>query len=120
MEIDKEIHQLKRLPGFKEHVGMILVHNGVVRGRPREGYGKVEKLKVVPDYKKIEEIKEKYEARRGIFKIVIEAREGVFSPGDDLLWIIVAGDIRERVKETLSSVLDEIKSEAIYKQEYLE
>ncbi len=120
MDIEKELARLKSFPGFKEEVGMILIHNGIVRGRSRKNGRMVEKLKVVPDYDKIEEIRNRYERRRGIFKIVVKAREGIFSPGDDLLWIIVAGDIRENVKDTLSSLLDEIKSKAITKQEYIQ
>ena len=50
-------------------------------------------------------------------KVTAEAMEGRFVPGDDLLFIIVAGDIRENVKPTLADALDRIKSEAVSKQE---
>ena len=40
-----------------------------------------------------------------------------FSPGDDLLFILVAGDIRENIKPVLADLLDRIKSEAIRKTE---
>ena len=37
MDINKTLKELKQAPGFTEHVGMMLVHNGVVLGpqRPR-------------------------------------------------------------------------------------
>ncbi len=117
MEIDREIARLKKLPGFKEQVGMILIHNGVVRGTSLKGKN-VTALRVKPHYDKIEELIHIYERQKGIFKIVVEAREGVFSPGEDLLWIIVAGDVRENVKKVLSSLLDDIKAKAIEKEEY--
>ena len=39
-------------------------------------------------------------------------------PGDDLLFLVVAGDIREHVKATFAELLDRIKAEAVLKQEY--
>ena len=38
-------------------------------------------------------------------------------PGDDALFLIVAGDIRENVKSALGDLLDRIKSEAVAKRE---
>jgi molybdopterin synthase catalytic subunit len=38
-------------------------------------------------------------------------------PGDDLLFIVVAGDIRENVKPVLADLLDRIKAEAVSKSE---
>ena len=119
MDITKVLSTLKNESNFKENVGMILIHNGVVRGISRNGK-KVKKLLVKSDNKKIEQIRKKYESKNGIFKIVIEPRSGEFEPGDDLLWIIVAGDVRENVKEVLSSVLDEVKSLAVEKKEILD
>ena len=42
---------------------------------------------------------------------------GTFQPGDDLLYIIVAGDIRENIKPVLAELLDRIKAEAVTKKE---
>ena len=36
MNITEEIDRMKKEPGFKENVGMILTHNGVVRGWSRD------------------------------------------------------------------------------------
>ena len=35
MDINKTLQELKARPGFTEHVGMMLVHNDVVRGCQR-------------------------------------------------------------------------------------
>jgi molybdopterin synthase catalytic subunit len=72
---------------------------------------------VHPDYEKIEQLRQEYLQRQGIFEIVIEAREGRLEPGDDLLLIIVAGDLRENIKPVLAELLDRIKAEAVTKQE---
>lgn len=35
MDISKRIAEMKRQPGFQDNVGMILIHNGVVRNWSR-------------------------------------------------------------------------------------
>jgi len=117
MDISKTIRILKNEPGFCENVGMLLVHNGVVRAWSRKDRSNVSKIEVTPDYQKIEEIRKRFEKWPGIFKIIVHANEGILRPGDDLLFIIVAGDIRENVKPVLSDILDTLKSEAISKRE---
>jgi len=95
----------------------VLVHNGVVRAWSRKDRGGVEALEVVPDQEKVEAIRREYLKKPGIFDIVIEAKSGRFLPGDDLLFIVVAGDIRENVKPVLAELLDRIKAEAVRKKE---
>ncbi|KUJ95600.1 MAG: hypothetical protein PWR24_1945 [Desulfonauticus sp.] len=117
MDISKTIAQLKKEPDFAQKVGMILVHNGVVRAWSRQDRAEVCQLEVKPDKEKIAQLVKEYEQKPGIYKILVEAKEGIFTPGDDLLFILVAGDIRENVKPVLSELLDRIKSEAIRKKE---
>lgn len=120
MNISRAIAAMKERPGFTEKVGMILVHNGVVRAWSRQEAGRVVALEVTPDQEKIEAIREELLKRPGIFDIVVQAKSGRFEPGDDLLFLIVAGDIRENVKPVLSDLLDRIKGEAISKKEILQ
>jgi len=108
---------MKKEPGFADNVGMVLVHNGVVRGWSRKDRSNVECIDVSPDNEKIEIIRKEFENKPGIYKVVVEAKSGRLKPGDDLLFIIVAGDIRENVKPVLSDLLDRIKSEAVKKTE---
>ena len=96
---------------------MILVHNGVVRNWSRKDRSSVIALEVTPDLEKIDALRAEYLRRDGIFEIIIEAGSGRFVPGDDLLFIIVAGDIRENIKPVLAELLDRVKSEAITKRE---
>ncbi len=119
MDISKTIAEMKKNPAFAENVGMVLVHNGVVRAWSRKTKEGVTSLEVTPDQEKVEAIRREFLQRPGIFEIVIEAQSGSFQPGDDLLFIIVAGDIRENVKPVLSELLDRIKSEAIVKKEVM-
>ena len=119
MDISKKIAEMKKDPLFAQNVGMILIHNGVVRAWSRKDRGQVQAIEVMPDFKKIEQIRKEFEQKPGIYKIIIEAREGTFKPGDDLLFIIVASDIREDVKPVLAEVLDKVKKEAISKKEII-
>jgi len=119
MDISKAIAELKNEPGFREKVGMILVHNGVVRATSRKDGRPVTGLELTPDQAKIEVLRREFEQLPGIFRILVEARSGSFQPGDDLLFIIVAGDLRENVKPVLAELLDRIKAEAVSKREIL-
>lgn len=117
MDISRAIAELKRVPGFADNVGMVLVHNGTVRSWSRRDKQQVAALEVIPDQEVIRSLVREYSARRGIFRIVVEAKSGRFLPGDDLLFIIVAGDVRENVKPVLAELLDRIKAEAVTKRE---
>jgi molybdopterin synthase catalytic subunit len=117
MDISKTIAALKQDPGFAENVGMVLIHNGIVRGWSRGDHATVSRVEVVADEQKVEQIRGEIEQLPGIYKVVVEACSGVLQPGDDLLFLIVAGDIRENVKPALALLLDRIKSEAISKNE---
>ncbi|ACS80671.1 molybdenum cofactor biosynthesis protein MoaE [Maridesulfovibrio salexigens] len=119
MDISKKIAELKQDPEFADNVGMILIHNGVVRGWSRGTREKVTGIEIKADHAKIEEIRQEHEKHPGIYKIVAHANEGVFKPGDDVLFLIVAGDIRENVKACLSSLLDTVKAQAFTKKEVL-
>ncbi|MHC1701689.1 MAG: molybdenum cofactor biosynthesis protein MoaE [Humidesulfovibrio sp.] len=117
MDISQAIAELKKTPGFTENVGMILVHNGVIRGWSRKDHKNVSAVEITPDHAKIQALCEEFQKRPGIFRAIAHAEGGVKHPGDDVLFIIVAGDIRENVKSALSDLLDRIKSEAVAKRE---
>jgi len=117
MDITATIAQLKAHPDFSKNVGMILVHNGVVRATSRADGAEVTSIEVTPDKTHIEALCREYEKKPGIWKVMAEAASGCLQPGDDLLFIIVAGDFRENVKATLAELLDRIKAEAVAKKE---
>lgn len=119
MDISQAIAELKKQPGFADNVGMVLVHNGVVRGWSRKDRSNVSAIEITPDREKMQAICREIEQRPGIFRVVAHANEGLMRPGDDVLFLIVAGDIRENVKPALSDLLDRIKSEAVTKREHV-
>ena len=117
MDINKTLQELKARPGFADNVGMMLIHNGVVRGWSRADHATVTSVNVSHDSAKMDAICREMEKQPGIFAIVAQAEEGMLKPGDDLLLLVVAGDIREHVKATFAELLDRIKAEAVIKQE---
>jgi molybdopterin synthase catalytic subunit len=120
MNMQEQINTWKQDPEFVKNVGMILCHNGIVRGTSRDDKKEVIGVRVTPDHAKIEAIRAEFENNApGIYRVAVKAFGGDLKPGDDLLYILVAGDIRENVKAALSELLDRIKSEAVSKQELL-
>lgn len=121
MNISAQIAEMKKRPDFAQNVGMILSHNGTVRQWSRTKNGKIiTGLEVKANKKKIETLRQEYAQKPGIYEIIVESHSGKFKPGDDLLFIIVAGDLRENVKPVLSELLDRIKSEGFEKREIFE
>lgn len=117
MDISQTIATMKKRPDFSKKVGMVLIHNGTVRAWSRADHQQVTALETSVDQAKIERLRQEYLERPGIYDIIVEAKSGRFLPGDDLLFIIVAGDIREHIKPVLAELLDRIKAEAISKKE---
>ncbi len=117
MDISKTIAELKKRPDFNDNVGMILIHNGVVRNWSRQDHSGVSVLETEVNHELVEELRQEYLKKPGIYEIIIETESGSFKPGDDLLFIIVAGDLREHIKPVLSDLLDRVKAEAVAKKE---
>ncbi len=120
MDISKTIAELKKRPDFTENVGMILIHNGVVRNWSRQDHSDVSRLDIEVDHELTEKLRQEYLNKPGIYEILIETESGSYRPGDDLLFIIVAGDLRENIKPVLSELLDRIKAEAVSKKEIID
>ena len=118
MALDEMVQEIKRRPGFTENVGMIMLHNGVVRAWSRDGKRKVTGMNVIPDELKIGEICQELGTRPGIFAISAQANTGFFKPGDDVLYLAVAGDVRENVIKVFEELLNRVKKEGLIKEEF--
>ncbi|MBN2254491.1 MAG: molybdenum cofactor biosynthesis protein MoaE [Deltaproteobacteria bacterium] len=115
MNIQEMIDQLKKHPDFHQ-AGMILCHNGVVRATSRDG-APVSELTVNADKKRLDEIVAAMKERPGIVDILAEVRDGTLSPGDDVMLIAVAGDIREHVFPVLQDMVNMLKRDVTHKTE---
>jgi len=117
MNIDSLIAKIKQRPDY-DRVGMILCHNGVVRGTSRDGR-KVTGLRVAVDRERLEQILSRQRSCPGIVDIQVEiAADKDLSVGDDVMLLVVAGDIREHVIETLGETLNAIKTTVTAKTEF--
>jgi len=117
MNIADLLDEIKRHPDFAK-VGMILCHNGVVRATARDGR-KVKGLKVAVDHAKLKQIIIEQSQKPGIVDIQVDIVENKdLAVGDDIMHLIVAGDIRENVISVLADTLEAIKTSVTDKTEY--
>ena len=116
MDMNALINKIKTRPDYPL-VGMILCHNGVVRGTSRDGTP-VSKVTVKADNEAIERVVAEQKKRPGIIEILVEVNEGDLTVGDDLLSIVVAGDIRDNVIPVLTDTLNLIKAQGTKKTEH--
>ena len=119
MKIEPLIDSIKKHPDYHK-AGMILIHNGVVRRTSRDGRT-VSGLRVKVDAEKLQQILAEQKKRPGIIEILVEIAENKdLSVGDDVMLLIVAGDIRENVISVLHDALNAIKTTVTNKTEFFE
>jgi len=117
MDVNALIDQIKQRSDYAQ-VGMILCHNGVVRGTSRDGRP-VNGLRVTVDREKLDSVLTEHKNRPGITEILVEINADCdLKVGDDVMALVVAGDIRENVLATLSDALNAIKSTVTGKTEF--
>lgn len=100
--------------------GMFLVHNGVVRQTPkakvRQGVDDgslVKGMEFAYDAAKVEAaIAETYKME-GIFHVRVWLNEGQLELGDDIMYVLIGGDIRPHVVDALQFLVEKIKTECV-------
>jgi molybdopterin synthase catalytic subunit len=101
-------------------VGMFLVHNGVVRESPKALVRKgiddgslVSGMDFSYDQEKVDKvIKESY-GLEGVYYIRVWLNHGYLEVGDDIMYILVGGDIRPHVIDALQFMVGKIKTECV-------
>lgn len=100
--------------------GMFLVHNGVVRQTPkakvRQGIDDgslVTGMQFAYDAAKVDRaIAETYKLD-GIFSVRVWLNDGQLELGDDIMYVLIGGDIRPHVVDALQFLVEKIKSECV-------
>jgi molybdopterin synthase catalytic subunit len=110
------IDKVKSRPDYAD-VGMILCHSGVVRGTSRDGR-RVSGLTLTVDREALHAIIAEQRQRRGIVDILVEIHHGSLKVGDDVMFIVVAGDFRDHVIPVLADTLNAIKKRVTHKVEH--
>lgn len=105
-------------------IGMYLTHNGVVRQTPKAKvrYG-VEDARDVTgmvfsyDQQKVDEIIAETYKMEGIYYIKVWLNEGQLQVGDDIMFVLIGGDIRPRIIDALNYLVGRIKNECVVETE---
>ena len=114
MDLPAMINQMKNHPDFSK-AGMVLYHNGGVRESSRDGRA-VSGLVVTVDQEKLDRIIDQTRAMPGIVDVLVHINSDTpLMVGDDVMFLAVAGDIREHVIDALTQALNRIKTEATAK-----
>jgi len=100
----------------KNHkVGIVLLHNGIVRATSKKG-DVVNGLIVKADKKKINDIENEARREKGIFYCKIKINEGKLKVGEDIMQVLVAADFRKNCFPVMEKIIGEVK-ETISEQE---
>lgn len=118
VSLEGMIAKVKSHPNISK-AGMILCHNGIVRDYSRVGGEEVRALSITVDHSAIERVKSWAISNPGIVAVEIAAFEGDFAVGDDLLYVVLAGDLRENVFAVMKELIDKIKTECVSKKEIM-
>lgn len=105
------LEEIKASPVAPE-IGMYLMHNGVVRGTARDG-SIVSGMDLSYDPVRLEKIVDEIEGRPGVAAVRVWINEGHLGVGDDIMRVIVAGDIRENVFGALQELVRLVKTECV-------
>ena len=121
--LDQWLREAKALPDAPL-CGMYLSHNGVVRQTARakvrqgaEGTAPVSGMHFGFDQNKVEQAIAAARQMPGIYHVRVWLNEGELLPGDDIMLVLIGGDIRPHVVDCLQSLVGQIKNECVVEQE---
>jgi len=117
--IDELLKDAKSDPKSSQ-VGMFLVHNGVVRETPKakvrlgvDDGSVVKGMEFSYDAEKVDAAIEETYKMDGIFYIKVWLNEGLLEVGDDIMYVLIGGDIRPHVIDGLQFLVERIKTECV-------
>ena len=108
-------------------IGMYLTHNGIVRksAKAKVRYGEDNTRAVTGmlfsyDQEKVEAaISETYQLD-GIYYVKAWLNEGTLQVGDDIMYVLIGGDIRPHVVDALQFLVGKLKNECVKEKEIYE
>lgn len=126
--IDAWLREAKVDPSFRA-CGMYLIHNGTVRETPKAEVRGIETEGVKPgskvggmafsyDEDKVAAAVASARALPGIGYVRVWLNSGVLAVGDDIMLVLIGGDIRPRVVDALQELIDTIKHECVVEREF--
>ncbi|MEN6463368.1 MAG: molybdenum cofactor biosynthesis protein MoaE [Syntrophomonas sp.] len=123
--IDEWLKEAKAHPMALQE-GMFLVHNGIVRQTPkakvRQGVDDgslVEGMEFAYDAVKVDSVITETYKMDGIFYVKVWLNEGQLEIGDDIMYVLIGGDIRPHVVDALQFLVGKIKTECVTEIEHV-
>jgi molybdopterin synthase catalytic subunit len=117
--MDEWLKEAKTDPAALQE-GMYLVHNGIVRQTPkakvRQGLddgSQVKGMTFAYDAAKVDAVIAETYKMDGIFHVRVWLNEGQLELGDDIMYVLIGGDIRPHVIDALQFLVGKIKSECV-------
>jgi len=105
-------------------IGMYLTHNGTVRqtAKAKVRYGAEDTQDVTGmlfsyDEEKVNAVIADAYKLEGIYYIKVWLNEGRLEMGDDIMYVLIGGDIRPRVVDALNYLVGRIKDECVIETE---
>ncbi|MBR7122593.1 MAG: molybdenum cofactor biosynthesis protein MoaE [Oscillospiraceae bacterium] len=105
-------------------IGMYLTHNGTVRqtAKAKVRYGAEDTKEVTGmvfsyDQEKVDSVISDTYKMGGIYYIKVWLNEGQLKTGDDIMYVLIGGDIRPRVVDALQYLVGRIKNECVTETE---
>ena len=116
----KEAKQHESAP----QIGMYLTHNGIVRENSKakvrqgtENTRPVIGMQFSYDPQAVDAIVSETFKMEGIYYIKVWLNEGHLTVGDDIMYVLIGGDIRPRVIDALQYLVGRIKNECVKETE---
>ncbi len=104
--------------------GMYLTHNGTVRqtAKAKVRYGEENTKEVTGmifsyDEEKVNAVIADTYKMDGIYYIRVWLNEGELKTGDDIMYVLIGGDIRPRVVDALQYLVSRVKNECVVEME---
>ena len=105
-------------------IGMYLTHNGTVRrtAKAKVRYGAEDTREVTGmifsyDEEKVNAVIADTYKMEGIYYIKVWLNEGELTMGDDIMYVLIGGDIRPRVVDALQYLVGRVKNECVVETE---
>lgn len=116
--IDEWLRKAKADP-LAAQEGMYLVHNGVVRETAKsrvrlgEDCAPVSGMDFAYDQAKVAVAVDETRTMKGVFYVRVWLNEGRLDVGDDIMYVLIGGDIRPNVIDALQFLVGKIKTECV-------
>ena len=113
--IDEWLREVKQRAN-PEDLGMILVHNGIVRGTSKSG-NPVCAMRLSYDQKKLNSVIPIFKQRTGVVEVKVWINSGNLKVGDNIMFVLMAGRFRTDILPLFEELLTIVKNEIVTEEE---